>query len=767
MNELLEMAFQMNPAMMLIFSPGSGRIVAINQSCADRIGLPVAEISGSRIQELVDWVEPDDYQNMMDLLERDRKVSGYEALFHSADGEKWRARIFASIATSLPEPYAIATIEDITEHQRMEEALHRVEEFFRLLANCAGDVIWVMDLTGRFTYISPAVEHYLGYKPDEIIQQPFERLLTPDSATFVRAILEKTAAQVQAGRRVGCRRMELEPICKNGSTLWSEVNFCGLYSSTGEFMGLQGISRDITERKRAEDLLRKSEQMLDDMARNIPGVTFQLYARPDGAMGFYYLSPHADTMYNLSADWRLGLNVFPEDRTRLLESVEAAVHSGRPWSFEGRYLLKSGEICWLRGLAQPEQRKDEVVYNGVLLDITDLKRAEAALREEARRKDDFLMMLAHELRNPLAPIRNAVEVMKMAQGNEATQIRQQVLIERQVEHLARLVDDLLEMARITRGTIGLRKEKIALRNVVEQAIENSLILSSPRKDDFSCLMTEHNIFIEADYSRLAQVICNLLSNAVKFSESGQKIQLTVSLEAPPVSGRRPEAVIRIQDQGLGIDPELLPHIFDIFVQGDKSLDRSRGGLGLGLTLARRIVEMHGGRILASSAGLGKGSVFYLRLPVIADQEFASELTGPATQMKGPASGISPLAHRNKVLIVDDNVDMAKSLEELLQLWTFTVEVAYDGPQALNVFSGFSPGIVLLDIGLPRLDGFAVAREIRKRHEPEPLLLVAITGYGDDNDRSQSTQAGFDYHLTKPIDLAQLQGILERYRDTGS
>ena len=254
-------------------------------------------------------------------------------------------------------------------------------------------------------------------------------------------------------------------------------------------------------------------------------------------------------------------------------------------------------------------------------EIAERQQAENALTEEARRKDEFLVMLAHELRNPLAPIRNAVEVMRLAGMNEAVLSRQQTIVARQVGHMTRLIDDLLDAGRITRGTMCMHMARIALSDVVEQAIETTTILSGPRKDDFSCRILDH-LHVEGDFTRLVQVVCNILTNALKYSDCGQPIRLTISRDPAPAAAATPQALLTIEDQGVGIAPELLPFIFDLFVQADKSLARTRGGLGIGLTLARRIIELHGGRILASSAGLGQGSTFRLWLPTSPPHETA-------------------------------------------------------------------------------------------------------------------------------------------------
>lgn len=619
MDELLAMGFQVNPTMMVIIALQSGHIMAINRAFAEKMHFSCEEANGKPFSDLAIWDDPVEIRNMMAHLQRDRKMLDHEIACHAPDGGQWCARISAAVTHFKHQDCAIATIDDITGQRRIEEELHRNEEFYRLLADCAGDVIWVLDLDGKFLYMSHAIEYRMGYRPDQVVGQSFEPLLTTASAVQARELLNQVSAQLKTGQHVGCQRVELELVSKQGSSFWSEVNFCGMYNSAGEFIGLQGVSRDVTDRKRAEESARESLRMLTDLAQNLPGAAFQLFVRQDGSRGFHYLSPRAQEMFDLSPEWRIGLNVHPEDSARFMESFNEAVKTRSPWSFEGRFILKSGETRWFQGLARPSPRGKELIFDGMLLDITERKQAEEALRTAARRKDEFLAMLAHELRNPLAPIRYAVDVMKLASQDAAVSTRQLAMIERQIRHMSRLIDDLLDAARVTRGEIGLRKAAIALNEVIEQAIEVSSILLGPRKDDFSCTMPEQKILVEGDFTRLVQAIGNVLNNAVKYSDHGQKINLTISMESASAPEWRFEAVICVQDQGVGIDPEILPHIFEIFIQADKSLDRTRGGLGIGLTLSRRIVEQHGGSMQACSAGLGQGSTFCLRLPTLMDR----------------------------------------------------------------------------------------------------------------------------------------------------
>jgi signal transduction histidine kinase/DNA-binding response OmpR family regulator len=370
------------------------------------------------------------------------------------------------------------------------------------------------------------------------------------------------------------------------------------------------------------------------------------------------------------------------------------------------------------------------------------------IQESDRLKNEFLAMLAHELRNPLAPIRNAVHVLQLpAAGPEQQQWAKEV-ISRQLQQMVRLVDDLLDVSRITRGKIQLQVEPVDVAGVVERAVEISRPLIDVRRHALHVGMPPGPIRVEVDPARVAQVVANLLNNAAKYTEEGGTIWLNVERADHTV-------VFRVRDTGIGIPPEVLPKVFDLFTQADRALDRSQGGLGIGLTLVRRLVELHGGSVEASSPGPNQGSEFVVRLPVVID----------APEGQPPAGGAAPRPGTPsfRVLVVDDNVDAAESLSLLLGMMGQVVRTAHDGVAALEAAEAFQPDVVLLDIGLPRMDGHEVARQLRRRGLTD-ALLVAITGYGQEADRARSREAGFDRHLVKPVDpdtLAELFASLRR------
>jgi signal transduction histidine kinase/CheY-like chemotaxis protein len=394
--------------------------------------------------------------------------------------------------------------------------------------------------------------------------------------------------------------------------------------------------------------------------------------------------------------------------------------------------------------AEEIRRLNEGLERRISERTMELARANEALCEADRRKDDFLAMLAHELRNPLAPVRNALQLLKMPGLGAEDARRARDMMDRQVRHMVRLVDDLLEVSRILRGKIELRKERVDLATVVARAVETAQPTIDAQGQELHVSMPEEPIPLEADLVRLAQVFCNLLVNAAKYTNKAGRIWLMAERSGG-------EAVIRVRDSGIGIAPELLPRIFDLFIQADRSLARTQGGLGLGLTLVRRLVQMHGGSVTATSPGVGQGSEFMVRLPALAE--------GVPEESAGAEEPVRAAEVRRRVLVVDDNVDAAESTAVLLRFSGHEIAVAHDGHAALQAVRDFRPEIVLLDIGLPGMSGYDVARALRALPECRGMVLAAVTGYGQEEDRRRSREAGFDYHLTKPLAPSALAEVI--------
>ena len=362
-----------------------------------------------------------------------------------------------------------------------------------------------------------------------------------------------------------------------------------------------------------------------------------------------------------------------------------------------------------------------------------------------RQKNEFLSMLAHELRNPLAPIRNAVAVLRMREEQEPDTLWARDVIDRQVSHLVRLVDDLLDVSRITRGKIRLEFECIDVATLVASAVETSRPLIEAGGHQFHVSVPDEPLWVNADQARIAQVLANLLNNAAKYTPDGGSIWFSAAREGS-------HAVFRVRDTGMGIPSEMLIKVFELFTQVDRSLDRSQGGLGIGLTLVRRLVEMHGGHVEAASSGPGGGSEFTVRLPAVAQPSSDSPQSQPLANV---LSASEPMPSQTRILVVDDNTDAADSLARLMRMGGHDVHVAYDGPKAIEAAHSFRPQVIVLDLGLPGLNGYEVARQLRIDFQEDELLLIALTGYGQEEDHRRSSEAGFDHHFVKPVDFDSL------------
>jgi len=382
-------------------------------------------------------------------------------------------------------------------------------------------------------------------------------------------------------------------------------------------------------------------------------------------------------------------------------------------------------------------------------DISERKRAEDALRDADRAKDEFLAMLAHELRGPLAPLRNMLEIIKRVDDRADLIQQASATMDRQLGQMTRLIDDLLDVSRISRGRIELKRERVELASVVYQAVEACRPLAECAKHEVTVTLPPEPIRLHADLVRLAQVFGNLLNNACKYTEASGRIGLSVEL----AGGVSPaEVVVKVKDTGMGIRPDKLDSIFGMFAQVDRTLERSQGGLGIGLTLAKRLVEMHGGSLKAFSEGAGRGSEFVVRLPILIDKQREQQ---PAE----PTGNEQPAPTARRILVVDDNPDSAASLAMLLKLTGNETYTAHDGLEAVEAAETFRPDVVLLDIGLPKLNGRDAARRIREQPWGKNMVLVALTGWGQDEDRRRSQESGFDHHMVKPVDYAALMKLL--------
>jgi PAS domain S-box-containing protein len=448
---------------------------------------------------------------------------------------------------------------------------------------------------------------------------------------------------------------------------------------------------------------------------------------------------------------RISHAIHPEDLSALDTALGQAMTTG-DFQVEYRVVRPDGDVVWIadRGRMVQDATSQPTRILGVSVDLTRRKRLEEALIESDRRKDEFLATLAHELRNPLAPVRYALKVLD-TKGPQTPELRWAVgIIERQTQHMSRLIDDLLDVNRITRNILELRKETVELASVISAAVEASQPLIERNDQQVLVNMFPDPIVLQADTVRLAQVFSNLLNNASKYSkapEGGGLITLTAEQYGKIVT-------ISVRDSGIGIAPAMLPKVFDMFTQVGRSMGQSEGGLGIGLALAKRLVEMHGGSIEARSAGLGKGSEFIVRLPAEVRQSNTEEDVA-LTASSSPQNGTS-----KRILVVDDNPDVAETFQVMLQMMGHEVETAFDGFAAIQKAEVFRPEVIVLDIGMPNMDGLETARRLRRQASTAEVTLIAITGWGGESDKRESAAAGFDIHLVKPVDPMTIVHVLD-------
>jgi PAS domain S-box-containing protein len=626
--------------------------------------------------------------------------------------------------------------------------LRESEERFRLLVEGVKDyAIFMLDSEGQVVTWNAGAERLKGYRGEEIVGQHFSRFHPREAVEggWPRRELELAKAK-------GRFEDEGWRVRKDGTRFWTNVLITPLYDEAGVLRGFSKIIRDLTERRRSEEMLRS---VLDHVIDGIITI--------DSAGTIESFNPAAEKLFGYQSSEVIGRNVkvlMPEPyhgehdgyiHNYLTTAQAKIIGIGR--EVVGR--RKDGSTFPMELAVSEFHMGEQRFFTGIVRDITERKQLEQELRqrledlaEADQQKNAFLAMLAHELRNPLAPMRNALYLMKMpeAGGGMVTQARD--MMERQLHCLVRLVDDLLDVSRIIRSKIELKKEPVDLAVAVARAVETAQPVIDAQGHRLAILLPAQPLWVEADLIRLAQVIANLLMNAAKYTDEAGRISLTVERDGEA-------AVVCVRDSGVGIPPELLPRIFDLFVQGDRSLARSQGGLGIGLTLVKRLVEMHGGGVTATSAGAGRGSEFTVRLPALPEGR-----GGEGHGAMGVRAHVTD-ALRKRVLVVDDNVDAAESIAMILRVSGHDVRCVHDGPSALQAAKAYRPDVVVLDIGLPGMSGYHVARQLREQPEFRRTPLVAMTGYGQEEDHRLSQEAGFDHHLTKPVDPDALQAFIAR------
>jgi PAS domain S-box-containing protein len=672
------------------------------------------------------------------------------------------------------------------------QATHAADVLHAAIVESSDDAILSKTLDGTIRSWNAGAERLFGYTAEEAVGQPIALILPPDKYDEEAQIL----ARLSRGERID--HFETVRVAKGGRLLQISLTVSPIADRNGRVVGASKVARDITARKLAEQELERQDVLLrllwesaavllttdrpDTMLRGVfdkiaPSLSLDAYMNflagdPDEGLKLEswagLRAEDVEALRSLPAGQSLSgrvaetrepiaiadLQSSPENESTLERRFGFRAFAGFPLLAEGRLL---GTLAF-GTRAKTELAADEVEfleticrYVTAAYERVDLIRR---LRDTDNRKDEFLATLAHELRNPLAPIRNALEIMRV-DGRDHTSVglAARTMIERQLEQMVRLVDDLLDVSRITRGRLELRKERVDLAQVIKSAVETSRPLIDAAHHSLDVDLPSPPVYLDADPVRLAQVFANLLNNAARYMDRGGRVR---------VSARRAGAYVQVAvtDTGMGIAADALPRIFDMFAQVHQTRESSRTGLGIGLTLVKRLVELHGGTVAAHSEGAGRGTELLVRLPMAAAAGTArAPAVADAVPEAVPAS--RPITYR--ILVADDNRDAAESMGMLLRLMGNEVRTVYDGVKAVEEAAAFRPDVILLDIGMPKLNGYDAAKQIREQRWSEGTMLVALTGWGQEEDKRKASEAGFDRHFTKPLDPAELQRLISEFR----
>ena len=643
---------------------------------------------------------------------------------------------------------------DVTDRRKVEEE----RQYFAALVDASSDFIGVAGLDQRGIYLNRAGEVLIGLSPGKVNsisvldcfpESERQRVigLIADSEGRDHVVEDTFFQHLQTG--------ELIPVS------WS---FLKLRDADGNISGYATVTRDLTESNNAENLLRASEER-------------RQLALDAAELGTWHIEPATDAiqidarfraifgMTEESEDYvELLALIHPDDLSAVQEAVAAATRAENPvpYAIEYRVVHPDGSLRWVMAKGRPSYEGIEAArrvtsFDGTVADVTERKQGEeereqlvARLQDQDQRKDEFLAMLAHELRNPLAPISAAADLLRLA-GADAARVKQtSEIISRQVNHMTALVDDLLDVSRVTRGLIKLEKTNLDVKSIVSGAVEQVRPLIEARRHHLSVHMPPQTALVNGDVKRLIQVVVNLLNNASKFTPEGGNISITFETDEKQVA-------LKVADNGIGMAPDVLSRVFELFAQAERASDRSQGGLGIGLAVVDGLVKLHGGKIRAHSAGLGLGSEFTLRLPRLEHQATNREESPPEELTLMAAA--KPL----KIMVVDDNIDAAQMLGMLLEALGHQVNIEHSSKRALERIMLEAPDVCLLDIGLPDIDGNELARRLRSQSENAQSVLIAVTGYGQEEDRKNTLAAGFDHHLVKPVNSKKLASILAQIK----
>ena len=637
--------------------------------------------------------------------------------------------------------------EHVAHTKKMADSTAAVDpNIYRLIAEQANEyALFVLDPDGRVMTWNRGAKRIKGYYADEIIGKHFSIFYPPES--IARGW---PAEELRIATAEGHLEDEGWRLRKDGSRFWARVAITALRDPEGKVLGFSKITQDLTERKRNEEALRESEERFRLLIEGV--VDYAIFMLdPAGIVSSW--NAGAEQIKGYSREEIIGKH-FSQFYTREdlaagkpEKELEEARRTGRAED-EGWRVRKNGERFWARVVLTPlyDASRRLQGFAKVTQDLTE-RRHLADLEKSNRKLNEFIGMLAHELRNPLAPIRFAVQVLGRAPSADPTHEAMRQMIDRQSAHLLVIVEDMVDISRVSRGKLSIAHEPVEIDEVIRRSVEAATPLIDGANHRLDIDSPADSLRVHGDVNRMTQILTNLLNNAARYTPPGGNIPLTARAE-------NGSAVIKVRDTGRGIEPQMLEAIFDMFVQDRSPLQRVGGGLGLGLALARRLAELHGGTLTAQSEGPNKGSEFTWRVPLTNTQVARA---GKGAQ-PAPQEPVQP-PMRRRVLVVDDNVDAANALILLLQSLGHETCVAYDGLASLRMAAEFHPDIVLLDIGMPGLNGFEVARRLSALKKERDFRIIAMTGWGQPSDREQSREAGFDLHLVKPVDVEELARVV--------
>ena len=722
------------------------RVHKANEAFYQTFNVPPAETEGRLIYELGDgqWNIPRLRELLKDVVPRNSFFDDFEVTHDFATIGRRVMLLNARKLSAIDGAPArvLLGIQDITEVLQYQTAVRESQTRYRALVEASAEIVWTTDATGAVVDDSPSWRAFTGQTYEQWKGLGWLDALHPEdreriSELWQRAVRERTPVAIAYRLRH-----------VSGEWRWTAVRAVPVLHPDGSVREWVGMNNDITERKEAEEKIRASESRF----RGIVQQTNAGIAQTDLTGRFVLVNKRYREIVGRSRRELLQLRMqditHPDDLPRNLEQFSRMVSGDGPdFIIEKRYIRPDGSFVWVNtsvSLIRDSGSKPQYVL-AACIDVTERKRAEEALKDADRRKDEFLGMLAHELRTPLSAISNVAEILGQQPTSDRETTRLQSMLARQTRTLTRMVEDLLDISRITSGKIRLETELIALSPVIGRAVESTRSLMESRRHELIVSEPDAPLRIEADATRLEQILVNLLSNAAKYTDPGGRIHLIAKQENGGVC-------LRVRDNGIGISADMLSRVFEMFTQVDQSLERTQHGLGIGLALVRRLVEMHGGTVQAASAGMGQGSEFIVRLPLgtMPQQDQGATEVSPVQSAIGPA---------RRILVVEDNLDAAESLATLIELMGHEVRSVHNGASALATAAAFRPDVVLLDIGLPDINGYEVAPRLRQQPGLERIALAALTGWGQKEDRLRARTAGFDHHFVKPIDVDVLRAWL--------